>query len=80
MKTRELALDVLVADIWGGGVNEINIRFLNVKVYIWKIEDIILITGDCQGFHLERSVSARARLMSASARPRPQEGLSFAFV
>lgn len=35
MKTRELALDVLVADIWEGGwINEINIRVLNVKVYI----------------------------------------------
>lgn len=56
MKTRELALDVLVADIWGG----------NVKVYIWKIEDINLMTGDCQRFHLKRSVWARAPQMSGS--------------
>lgn len=53
MKTGELVLDALVADIWG--VNEINIRVLNVKVCNQKIEDINVITGDCQLFRLKRS-------------------------
>lgn len=56
-KSRKFACNALVLDVCR--INEINIKALNVSVYIYKIEDLNFVAGDCSKgiFHLKRSAS-----------------------